>query len=257
VSVQNGVMADGVGRSAGTGPEIGLFTTRHGFPDGERVGRSRPPYDEFNLGAGVGDDPASVQANRTALADRLGLGPDRLVWMKQVHGSVVAQVTGSHSEPLEGTDAMVTATPGIGLAVLVADCVPVLAADRRAGVVGVAHAGRVGAAAGVVPSLIEAMGAVGSRPADVQVLLGPAICGNCYEVPSEMRDDVEARLPGAACTTADGTPGLDLRAGILGQLRAAGVGLVEIDGRCTREDSELFSHRRSAPTGRFAGVVRL
>jgi polyphenol oxidase len=90
----------------------------------------------------------------------------------------------------------------------------------------------------------------------LEVLVGPAICGKCYEVPVEMRDEVETRLPGSACITADGTAGLDLRAGIVRQLRDLGVGTIELDERCTREDPELFSHRREAPTGRFAAVIR-
>ena len=87
------------------------------------------------------------------------------------------------------------------------------------------------------------------------MLLGPAICGRCYEVPAEMRDEVDAALPGSASTTARGTPGLDLRAGLARQLRAAGVAEVVVDPRCTFTDPDLFSHRRGAPTGRFAGLI--
>ncbi len=240
-------------------PSIGasvLITNRRGPENAKQAGTSVPPYEWFNLGAGSGDDPAAVAANRAALAAHLELAPDHLVWMSQVHGAVVAEVTGPSADPIPGTDAMVTKAPGIALAVLVADCVPVLAADARAGVHGVAHAGRVGAAAGVVPAMLDRMVLLGAQMSDIAVLLGPAICGQCYEVPPAMRDDVEAALPGSACITERGTPGLDLRAGIRRQLSAAGIGSVESDERCTREDPQLFSHRRSAPTGRFAGVVR-
>lgn len=232
----------------------GQFTGRAGF--GRRVGISGAPYDRFNIGYGIGDDPEAVRANRSALTAELGLEADHLIFMSQVHGINVAHLFGAQSDAVVATDAMVTATPGLGLAVLVADCVPVIARDGRAGVIGVAHAGRLGAAAGIVPALIDAMVELGARFVDLEIVLGPAICGRCYEVPAAMRDEVDAQLPGSACETIDGTPGLDLRAGLARQLRALGVGIVEIDKRCTREDPDLFSHRGSAPTGRFAGVIR-
>ena len=225
-------------------------------PAGGGIGVSAPPYDSFNLGLAVGDDPAAVAANRSGLAAALGLAAGHLIWMAQVHGTNVATVTGPLHDPVPGTDALVSTVPGIGLAVLVADCVPVLLADRSAGVIGAAHAGRVGAAGGVVPAVLAAMVRLGAHPGDVEVLLGPAICGRCYEVPEAMRDEVGSQLPGSACETADGTPGLDLRAGIQGQLRAAGVTSIYIDTRCTREDLTLYSHRRAVPSGRFAAVVR-
>lgn len=218
-------------------------------------GRSLPPYDSFNLGLAVGDDPSAVAANRARLAAELGLAPGHLVWMVQVHGTQVAEVTGPLDHPVQDTDALVSAVPGIGLAVLVADCVPVLLADRSAGVIGAAHAGRVGAAGGIVPALVDRMTGLGARPERLDALIGPSICGRCYGVPAAMRDDVESRLPGSACVTADGTAGLDLRAGISAALRAVGVTSIEVDNRCTREDLTLYSHRRAAPSGRFAAVI--
>ncbi len=229
-------------------------TTRHGLRGA--TGRSRPPYDSFNLGAGVADDPDAVRANRSALAAELQLEPGRLVFLNQVHGVEIASVSGPWSGDAPRADGMVSTAAGIGLAVLVADCVPVLVADRNAGVIGAAHAGRLGAAAGIVPALVGRMLALGASPKQLEVLVGPAICGKCYEVPEQMRDEVDALLPGSACVTSDGTAGLDLRAGIVRQLTALGVRSVELDERCTREDPDLFSHRRSAPTGRFAAVIR-
>ena len=233
-----------------------LFTDRRGPAGPREPGGSGLSDDSFNLGLHVGDDPDLVHANRSALAHRLGLESSGLVFMDQVHGTRIAEITGPQAGTVPAADGMITAASGLGLAVLVADCVPVLAADRTAGVIGVAHAGRLGAAGGIVPALIAAMTGLGARPEDLEVLVGPAICGRCYEVPAAMRAEVDARLPGAACTTAAGTAGLDLRAGILAQLAALGIGTVDIDPRCTREDPTLYSHRRSAPTGRFAGVVR-
>ncbi|MGY1707090.1 peptidoglycan editing factor PgeF [Geodermatophilus sp. SYSU D00697] len=222
-----------------------------------RGGRSRPPYDSFNLGGHVGDDPADVAANRARLARELGVAEDRLVWMDQVHGTGVAVVDGPVRGPLPGTDALVTRTPGLVLCVLVADCVPVLLADSVAGVVAAVHAGREGVRRGVVPAALAAMGRLGSRPADVTALLGPAVCGACYEVPRAMQAEVARVAPSAAVRTRRGTPGLDLRAGLAELLAGAGVAQVVHDPRCTVEDRRLFSHRRDRVTGRQAGVVWL
>jgi len=225
-----------------------VTTTRAG-------GASAPPFDTFNLGDHVGDDPAAVAANRARLAAAIGLADDHVVWMNQVHGVHVEFVDGPRDTAFDATDALVTATAGLALAVVTADCVPVLLADARAGVVGAAHAGRVGAADGVLLRTLEAMVTAGARVADVSVLLGPSVSGPNYEVPEEMAADVEERLPGSRTTTARGTPALDLRAGLARQLTEAGVGSVEIDPRCTVEDRTLFSHRRDAPTGRLASLV--
>lgn len=225
-----------------------VVTTRAG-------GRSKPPYESFNLGAGVGDDPAAVAANRARLADELGLGRDRLVWMEQVHGRNAEIVDGPRAEAVEATDALVTAEPGLALVALCADCVPVLLADPEAGVVGAAHAGRVGARIGVLPAALAAMERAGAAIGRIEVLLGPAVCGDCYEVPAAMQADVEAHLPGSATKTRKGTPGLDLRAGLWQQLADAGVAKIGIDPRCTVEEKSLFSHRREGTTGRLAALT--
>ncbi|HEY8374726.1 MAG TPA: peptidoglycan editing factor PgeF [Pseudonocardiaceae bacterium] len=225
-----------------------VVTTRAG-------GRSKPPYDSFNLGDHVGDDPEAVAANRRRLAEGVGLPPERLVWMEQVHGRTVTVVDGPLERPAEATDALVTATPNLALVALVADCVPVLLADPEAGVVAAVHAGRVGARVGVVPAALAAMRDLGARIDRVEALLGPAVCGECYEVPAAMQADVERHLPGSACRTRRGTPGLDLRAGLWVQLAAAGVARIGTDPRCTVEDRTLFSHRRDGTTGRLAAVT--
>jgi YfiH family protein len=231
-----------------------VVTTRAG-------GASKAPYDSFNLGDHVGDDPGAVAANRARLAGELGLGADRadradrVVWMEQVHGRTVTTVDGPRAEPVEATDALVTAEPGIAVAALVADCVPVLLGDPEAGVVAAVHAGRVGARVGVVPATLAAMVELGAELPRVEALLGPSVCGECYEVPAAMREDMEARLPGSACKTRSGTPGVDLRAGLWRQLADAGIGRIGVDPRCTVEDKTLFSHRREGTTGRLAGLT--
>ena len=225
-----------------------VVTTRAG-------GASRPPYDTFNLGDHVGDDEGNVFANRKRLASELGLAEDKLAWMEQVHGRTATIVDGSETAAAEATDALVTATPGVALVVLVADCVPVLLADAEAGVVSAVHAGRVGTRVGVVPAAVAAMRKVGAEPHRIEALLGPAICGDCYEVPAEMAADVEKHVPGSACETRRGTPGLDLRTGLWRQLADLGVGKIGVDPRCTNEDKSLFSYRRDGTTGRIAGIT--
>jgi YfiH family protein len=228
-----------------------VVTTRAG-------GRSTGPFARFNLSAGVGDDPVAVAANRRRLAAELGVRG--VVFLDQVHGTEVA-VVDTVPRPAEpdrpGADAAVTALPGVALAVLTADCVPVLLADPRAEVVGVAHAGRVGAAAGVLARVLTAMEKLGARAGDCEALLGPAVCGACYEVPAAMRDEVEAALPGSSTRTRRGTPGLDLRAGLRRQLVTLGVGRIGVDPRCTVEDPDLYSYRRDRRTGRLAAVTWL
>lgn len=226
-----------------------VTTTRAG-------GVSKQPFATFNLGDHVGDDPNAVAANRHRLATATGLGDDRIVWMNQVHGTAVG-VVDSDDRTIDDTDGLVTTTPMLALAVVTADCVPVLMADARAGVIGAVHAGRVGAAQGVVPRALETMVAAGAHVEDVSVLLGPAVSGANYEVPAEMAAEVERSLPGSRTTTRRGTPGLDLRAGIAAQLRTLGVTAIDIDPRCTVADRNLFSHRRDAPTGRLASLVWL
>jgi polyphenol oxidase len=220
-------------------------------------GRSRGGFASFNLSALVGDDPAAVTANRARLRRELGVP---VVFLEQVHGTRVAtidEVPAPDAPDLPAADAVVTALPGVGIAVLAADCVPVLLADPGAGVVGAAHAGRAGAAAGVLPATVAAMEALGARRDALEVLLGPAICGGCYEVPAAMRAEVDARLPGSAVRTRRGTPGLDLRAGLYHQLTELGVARIGGDPRCTRETPELYSHRRDPRSGRHAAITWL
>ncbi|MCV7055595.1 peptidoglycan editing factor PgeF [Mycolicibacterium gilvum] len=226
-----------------------VTTTRAG-------GVSKPPYATFNLGDHVGDDPAAVAANRRRLAAATGLGDSGLAWMNQVHSTEVA-VVDHGGDTVDDTDGLVTTRPGLALVVVTADCVPVLMADARAGVVAAVHAGRVGAAGGIVARALETMVDAGADAGDVSVLLGPAVSGRNYEVPEAMAAEVEEALPGSRTTTRRGTAGLDLRAGIAAQLRGLGVRAIDVDPRCTVEDRNLFSHRRDNPTGRVASLIWL
>lgn len=254
-------------RQTGRGRTV-LPSGRQPIPDTENVsvrirrvtttragGVSRPPFDTFNLGDHVGDDPTAVAANRARLATAIGLPGDRVVWMNQVHGDRIEVVDEPRNTAFDDTDGLVTSTPGLALAVMTADCVPVLMADARAGIAAAVHAGRVGAQHGVVVRAVEVMLGLGAQAGDISALLGPAASGQNYEVPAEMADEVDAALPGSRTTTSAGTPGLDLRAGIARQLKDLGVTSIDVDPRCTIADPGLFSHRRGAPTGRLASLV--
>jgi YfiH family protein len=210
-------------------------------------GVSRGAYDGLNLGVHVGDDPADVARNRQLVEDVVGMP---VAYMDQVHGAEVVQVTDAVSVPT--CDAIVTAQPGLALAVLVADCTPVLLADREAGVVGAAHAGRPGMLARVVPAAVEAMRDLGAR--HVEATIGPSVCARCYEVPDAMRADAARQNPAAYATTWQGTPAIDVAAGVVEQLVGLGVEVTWLAG-CTREDPGLYSYRRDGQTGRFAGIV--
>jgi polyphenol oxidase len=226
------------------------FTDRWG-------GVSAAPYDTLNLGIGTADDAASIERNYDLVGSAIGIKQGWIARMHQVHGAEVLVVR----EPPDAdrpprVDGLVTDRPGLALSARVADCVPVLLADPQARVVGCAHAGREGVAAGVVPSTLRAMRDLGARR--VRAWVGPHVCGGCYEVPEPMRDEVSAVVPASRATTTWGTPALDLGAGVAAQLRAADAELVPAPARCTREDPELFSHRRDGSrTGRFAGLVWL
>ncbi|MER6674248.1 peptidoglycan editing factor PgeF [Streptomyces sp. NPDC000983] len=227
------------------------FTDRWG-------GVSAVPYEELNLGGAVGDDADAVRTNRELAAKSLGLDPGRVVWMNQVHGNDIAVVDRPWGErPVPEVDAVVTAERGLALAVLTADCTPVLLADPVAGVVAAAHAGRPGMIAGVVPAAVRAMTELGADPARIVARTGPAVCGRCYEVPAEMRAEVAALEPAAHAETSWGTPSVDVTAGVHAQLDRLGVRDRERSPVCTRESGDHFSYRRDRTTGRLAGYVWL
>jgi YfiH family protein len=227
------------------------FTDRWG-------GVSAAPYEELNLGGAVGDDPEAVGTNRELAARSLGLDPDRVVWMNQVHGAEAVVVSAPWGErPVPQVDALVTAERGLALAVLTADCTPVLLADPVAGIAAAAHAGRPGMVAGVVPAALRAMTELGADPARIVARTGPAVCGKCYEVPEEMRADVAAVEPAAHAETSWGTPSVDVTAGVHAQLDRLGVRDRQQSPVCTLESGDHFSYRRDRTTGRLAGYVWL
>ncbi|MCQ9127733.1 peptidoglycan editing factor PgeF [Corynebacterium amycolatum] len=222
-----------------------------------RGGFSLPPYDSFNLGDHVGDDPSAVERNRQRLADSLGIDRTRFVYMEQLHTNTVTVIDEPQSEPVPATDAIVTTTPDLALVVLVADCVPVLLSDDYAGVAAAVHAGRTGARNGIVRKSVEKMIELGATPENIHALLGAAASGYNYEVPESMADDVDKHLPGAKTRTKQGTAGVDVRAGLLRQLYGLGVRHVNVEPNCTIDNEQYFSYRREGKTGRQAGIVIL
>lgn len=232
---------------AGPREALRAFTGRPG-------GVSSGDFAGLNLSDGVGDDAVAVAENRSRLAAEVGVEPDRLLFSRQVHGTGVAVVDGSWQHGPPEADAMVTATPGLALGVLVADCVPVLLHAPEEGVVGVAHAGRRGMADGVVDAVVATMREIGATT--LLATVGPSVCARCYEVPASMRTDVAARHPVTASVSWHGTPSLDVAAGVLEQLALHCWDVEQVPG-CTVERADLYSHRGDGTTGRWAGVVVL
>ena len=214
----------------------------------------------FNLSLAVGPTHGTP-AHRELLRQWVGVP---IAYARQVHGAHVHVCTAvpTGDEPVADADALVTSASGLAVAVLVADCVPVLLADPGAGVVAAVHAGRRGLVAGVVPAAVAAMVAQGARTASVKAFVGPSACGACYEVPAVLRAEVDEAVPGTASTTSWGTPSLDLAAGVRHQLGAAGVVDVEQMDACTLTDPRWYSHRGALldparGQGRFAALVRV
>ncbi len=202
--------------------------------------------------------------HRAALAAAVGVAPDRIAWMDQVHGDVVVTAT-APADPPPACDGVVTTEPGLGLGVLAADCVPVLLASP--GGVAAAHAGRAGVVNGVVVATARRLLEVtGDDVTDLDVVLGPAIGPCCYEVSEDVADEVVAAIGGAVgrrvrTTTTWGTTSVDLPGAVVAQLDVLGVHRIRRAGACTRcgGRDRWFSHRATLaegrPAGRHAGVV--
>ncbi|MCC9197860.1 polyphenol oxidase family protein [Arthrobacter sp. zg-Y820] len=212
-----------------------------------------------NLALHVGDDPAQVRLRRGALEKAMTVAAGSLRFMNQVHSADVALVSGGTdaASAAPTADALVSPDGSAPLAVMVADCVPVVLVGRKPGggvVTAAAHAGRKGLLDGVLPNTVRAMRAAGA--AGITAWIGPSVCGECYEVPEAMLEEAADLLPVLRSRTRRGTPALDLPAGAEAQLAALDVEVIRVPG-CTLESDELYSHRRTSSAGRFAGVVWL
>ena len=216
-----------------------VFTSR-------RNGASLAPYESLNLAQHVGDSAETVSLNRELLSKITG----PIQFMNQVHGDEVVEIKSLIDDPT--CDGLITSVPGIAVAVMVADCIPLLLTSTT--VVGAVHVGRRGLMNSVAVKTIESMRKLGA--VQIHAQLGPSICGRCYEVPQELADEVIAKHPAASSLTNNLTPALDLPRALVAELVAHDV-TYEASPICTLENDEYFSYRRHNITGRNAGVVWL
>ncbi|MBF9046229.1 peptidoglycan editing factor PgeF [Rhodobacterales bacterium LSUCC0031] len=236
----------------------------HGF-FGRRGGASSGIFEGLNCGGGSSDQVEIVAMNRDRVADAMGVPPEGLVTVHQVHSATAVTV---HERPADRprADALVTNTHGLALAILTADCQPVLFADRAAGVIGAAHAGWRGALDGVLEATIDQMITLGARRDQIHAVIGPTISQRAYEVGQEFlerfldedRDSARFFINGAGDRYLFDLPGYGLM-----RLRAAGIATAEWTRHCTySEEARFFSYRRAthrgeADYGRLISVIRL
>jgi polyphenol oxidase len=285
-SAQASASPPGAGAS-GPPPTAGLLRTRGGLPvlawpaldthpvdvivTTRRGGVSAGPWAELNLGLHTGDDPDRVRENRRRAAAALGAGPGDVVWARQPHGRGVAVVTAadrgrgawSEDDAIPGADALVTVDPGVILAIMVADCVPIALWDPAAGVLACVHAGWRGTVARVTDAALAAMGTLGARPAASHAMIGPAIGQDRYQVGPEVaaavRDGLGATADRVLAPDGPGHWRLDLPAASHALLREAGVpaGQIHPAGQGTSAAGPFYSYRAGQPAGRFALLARI
>lgn len=240
------------------------LSNRHGFFT-RKGGASSGIFAGLNCGPGSSDLTEIVAINRARVAESIGVAPAHLITLHQIHSATALNITA----PLQNrpqADAMVTATPGIALAVLTADCQPVLFADPRAHVVGAAHAGWRGTRDGVLEATLAAMEDLGARRGRITAVIGPCISQAAYEVGPEFYQDFIDDDPASSRFFANGAGDrmlFDLPGYGLHRLRAAGVGHAEWVRQCTYSEPERFfsyrraTHAREADYGRLISVIRL
>lgn len=241
-----------------------LAPLRHGF-FGRAGGASSGVFAGLNCGPGSSDQHEAVLINRGKVAQAMGVPREALIGVHQVHSADVVTIDTPPAAPARA-DALVTATPGLALTILTADCQPVLFADLETGVIGAAHAGWKGALAGVLEATVEAMVALGARREGIRAVIGPSISQRCYEVGPELLDAFLAEDPQAERHFAQGQgdrllfdlPGFGLR-----RLRAAGIASAKWTRHCTYSDPARFfsyrraTHAREADYGRLIAAIRL
>jgi YfiH family protein len=217
------------------------FTNRTG-------GLSTGAFHSLNLALHVEDDPGTVIQNRKIVEEELAMP---VAYMNQVHGEAVVEV----DAPLliaPTADALITRQKNLALAVMVADCIPLLMAHSSA--VAAVHVGRRGLVNGVALETLTALRAIDSSP--ITAVIGPSICGSCYEVSEDLFNEVVDLHPAATSRTTEGTRALDLVQALIEVLRAESVTVID-ESRCTVEDPTLYSYRRDGVTGRQTGVIWL
>lgn len=215
-----------------------IFTSRLG-------GVSKAPFDSANMGLHVGDDPFDVATNRETLMRQIGMP---IVFMNQEHGNTVVLVEDNSKTPI--CDSLITTNRNLALAVMVADCIPLLLKSDIA--VAAVHVGRKGLLNGIARKTIDAMRDLGSEV--IYSYIGPNICGNCYEVGPDIFEEVTAKYPSADSSSRTGKLTLDLVAGLKEDLKDTSL----LDhSSCVYEDKKSFSYRRDGITGRQVGVIWL
>lgn len=242
-----------------------LAPLRHGFFT-RKGGASSGIFEGLNCGPGSSDLETAVTINRARVAGAMEVAPDHLVTINQVHSPDVVTLSAPPEDGRPRADAMVTATPGIALGILTADCQPILFADAKAGVIGAAHAGWRGSLAGVLEATLDAMEALGAARGAIHAVIGPCISQRAYEVGPEFLDDFLAEDPGYGRFFAQGEGDrmlFDLPGFGLYRLREAGVGQAEWTRHCTYSDPARFysyrrtTHKGEADYGRLISVIRL
>jgi YfiH family protein len=237
---------------------------KHGFFT-RRGGASSGVFEGLNCGQGSSDQAEIVAINRSRVADAMGVAADHLVGVHQIHSTTAVTVDAPYTEKPRA-DALVTATRGMALSVLSADCQPVLFADAEAGVIGAAHAGWRGALDGVLHATVDAMEGLGAQRANIIAVIGPSISQRAYEVGPEFLDSFMAENPDYARYFINGEGDrmmFDLPAFGLSRLRAAGVGHAEWTRHCTFSDPKRFysyrrtTHAKEADYGRLIAAITL
>ncbi len=211
-------------------------------------GKSTGAFLSRNLGLHVGDQPDSVELNRLALSEEIGRP---IQFMNQVHGNAVEHID-DYSQSSPTADALVTRNPQLALAVMVADCIPLLLANETS--IAAVHVGRKGLLNGVSRNALLAMRKI--DPSPITAIIGPSICGKCYEVSQDIFEEVTAVFPQAQSQTPSGGFALDLAAALTHDLEADGVSVID-RSQCTVEDKFLYSYRRDGATGRQAALIWL
>mgnify|MGYP003347514607 CR=1 FL=1 len=215
-----------------------IFTNRLG-------GVSKSPFDSANLGDHVGDNPSDVAENRSLLESQIGMA---VTFMNQVHGDTVILVENNQTSPT--CDALITTESKLAVAVMVADCIPLLLKSDVA--VAAVHVGRKGLMNGIARKTIDAMRDLGAEV--IHSYLGPSICGGCYEVGPDVFEEVVSKYPTSDSSQRSGKKTLDLVAGLKTDLKD--TVLLDLSS-CVLEDKHTFSYRRDGITGRQAGVIWL
>jgi purine-nucleoside/S-methyl-5'-thioadenosine phosphorylase / adenosine deaminase len=241
------------------------LSARHGFFT-RKGGVSSGLYAGLNCGLGSDDDRTAVLSNRTQVADAMGLDLAALQSVHQIHSTNVVTLTQNINRDAVKADAMVTATKGIGLGILTADCAPILFSDPDAGVIGAAHSGWKGAIGGISDATLNAMEALGAKRNRITAIVGPTISQRAYEVGPEFFEDFIAHDMGYTRFFAQGSGDrmqFDLPSFCLYQLREAGVATAAWTGHCTYHDPDRFysyrrtCHQKQADYGRLISVIRL